>query len=96
MSARQVHVINHPLVQHKLTLMRRYFDLMRRYRNDHYALFQMRRRVSWIAKRLGPCRWFREEIRTAPDAAAVYASIDRFIDGGPATDAEWTFAAAAD
>ncbi|MFN7020202.1 MAG: tRNA dihydrouridine synthase [Phycisphaerales bacterium] len=60
-----------------LAIMRRYFDLMRQHRNDHYAMFQIRRRVSWYAKRLrGPCRRFREEVRVAPDPTAVYAAIE--------------------
>jgi nifR3 family TIM-barrel protein len=33
--------------------LRRYFELMRAQRDDRYALFQINRRVSWFAKRLG-------------------------------------------
>jgi nifR3 family TIM-barrel protein len=62
-----------------LATMRRYFDLMRQYRGDHYAMFQIRRRVSWFAKRFrGPCKHFRETIRLAPDPAAVYAALDEY------------------
>lgn len=64
-------------------LMRRYFDLMRRYRGDHYAMFQIRRRVSWFSKRLrGPCKGFRERVRLAPDPAAVYAALEEFASLG--------------
>jgi nifR3 family TIM-barrel protein len=63
-----------------LAVMRRYFDLMRQYRGDHYAMFQIRRRVSWFAKRLrGPCKAFRETIRLAPDPAAVYTALDKYL-----------------
>lgn len=65
----------------KLETMRRYFDLMRSYRDDRYAMFQIRRRVSWFAKRLGPCKVFKEAIRIAPDPEAVYTSIDDFRSG---------------
>lgn len=33
--------------------LRRYFELMRTQRDNRYALFQINRRVSWFAKRLG-------------------------------------------
>jgi len=62
-----------------LAIMRRYFDLMREYRGDHYAMFQIRRRVSWFVKRFrGPCKAFREEVRVATDAAAVYAAMEGY------------------
>ncbi len=72
-----------------LTLIRRYFDLMREYRDDRYAMFQIRRRISWFAKRLGPCRALREHIRMAPAPAEVYSALESFNRGdlGPiATD----------
>lgn len=60
-----------------IALMRRYFDLMREYRGDHYAMYQIRRRVSWFAKRLrGPCKAFRESVRTAAAPDNVYAAMD--------------------
>ncbi|MCC6322197.1 MAG: tRNA-dihydrouridine synthase [Phycisphaerales bacterium] len=70
-----------------LAIMRRYFDLMREYRNDHYAMFQIRRRVSWFAKRLrGPCKKFRERVRVAPDPEAVYEAIDAYVSDAHAAD----------
>jgi nifR3 family TIM-barrel protein len=74
-----------------LGTIRRYFDLMREYRNDHYAMVQIRRRITWFAKRLrGPCKAFREEVRTAADPAAVYAALDdfaaRWCEGEPARE----------
>jgi nifR3 family TIM-barrel protein len=61
-----------------LATVRRYFDLMREYRDDRYALFQIRRRVSWFAKRLGPCRSLREAVRVAPGPDDVYAALQAF------------------
>jgi nifR3 family TIM-barrel protein len=61
--------------------VRRYFDLMREYRDDRYAMFQIRRRVSWFAKRLPPSKAFREAVRTAADPAAVYEALDAFNRG---------------
>lgn len=61
-----------------LLVVRRYFDLMREYRTDHYAMVQIRRRVSWFAKRLGPCKRWKEEMRNAKDPDAVYEALARF------------------
>lgn len=70
-----------PSVEEIMQVMRDYFDLMRRYRTDHYAMVQIRRRVSWFAKRLPHCKPFKETLRTAPDPEAVYAALDAFSRG---------------
>lgn len=67
-----------PSQREVLAIMRRYFDLMREYRGDHYAVDQIRKRVSWLAKRLPPCKPFREAVRLARDPAAVYDALDGF------------------
>jgi tRNA-dihydrouridine synthase len=61
--------------------MRRYFDLMRQFRDDRFALFQINRRVSWFAKRLPPCKPFKEAIRNAKTPAEVYQCLDRYLAG---------------
>ncbi len=67
-----------PSLDERIDLVRRYFDLMAEFRSEHYALYQIRRRISWFAKRLGPCKALKDEVRLAPDAAAVYRALDRF------------------
>lgn len=67
-----------PGVDEILAIIQRYFDLMLRYRDERYAMYQIRRRVSWFAKRLPPSRRWREAVRTAPDPAAVYDALARF------------------
>lgn len=65
-----------------IALVRRYFDLMLRYRGDHYALHHIRRRVSWFAKplaRFGYTHELKEGVRTAPDAPSVYAALARYL-----------------
>ena len=64
-----------------IATMRRYFDLMLEYREEKYAMVQIRRRVSWFAKRLGPCKRFREVLRGAPDPASVYVALEGFVRG---------------
>ncbi|MBX3404606.1 MAG: tRNA dihydrouridine synthase DusB [Phycisphaeraceae bacterium] len=67
-----------PSLDEILAIIKRYFDLMLRYRDERYAMYQIRRRVSWFAKRLPPSKRWREAIRTAPDPAAVYDALARF------------------
>ena len=61
-----------------LAIVKRYFDLMLHYRDERYAMYQIRRRVSWFAKRLPPSKRWREAIRTASGPAEVYDAIARF------------------
>ncbi len=71
-----------PEVTEQMSMIRRYFDLMREYRGDHYAMVQIRRRVTWFAKRLPPCKPFKEALRTSRDPAVVYEALERFAAGG--------------
>lgn len=66
----------------KIRLIRRYFDLLREHRGDRDAMIQIRRRISWFAKRLGPCRPLREAVRLAPGPGDVHAALDAFLAGG--------------
>jgi nifR3 family TIM-barrel protein len=65
-----------------IAIIRRYFRLMLRFRGEHYALNHIRRRISWLGKPLGPCKPFKETIRTAPDADTVERALDDFLAGG--------------
>lgn len=86
-----------PTEAEKIAIVRRFFELMRTQRDDRYAMFQIRRRISWFAKRLGPCKPLREAVRTSPDPAAVHEALDRFLAGelrgGPADPADLAEAA---
>jgi nifR3 family TIM-barrel protein len=68
----------------KVAIVRRFFDLMRSQRDERYAMYQIRRRISWFGKRLngGYCRPLKEAIREAPDPSAVYAALDEYLAGG--------------
>ena len=57
---------------------------MREQRDDRYALYQIRGRISWFAKRLngGHCKPLKEAIREAQDAAAVHSALGEFQAGG--------------
>lgn len=73
-----------------LVCLRRFFDLMREYRDDRYAVFQINRRVSWFARslqrelasgKLESIKPFKEAVRTATTPAHVYEALDRFAAG---------------
>lgn len=75
-----------PTDHEKIETIRRFFNLMRSYRDDHYALHQIRQRISWFAKRLGSpsmsVKPLKEAVRLALDADAVHAALDEFQAGG--------------
>lgn len=74
-----------PDAAERIAIIRRYFDLMLAFRGEHYALTNIRRRISWLGKALGPCKPFKEIVRTARDSATVHAAIDQFSSLGPCT-----------
>jgi tRNA-dihydrouridine synthase len=70
-----------------LATIRRFFLLMLEQRDERYAMFQIRRRISWFAKRLQrqldngkmeSVKPFKEAIRLAENPAAVLESLERF------------------
>ncbi len=74
----------------QIAMIRRYFDLMRQYRDDHFAIFQINRRVSWFAKplqrklengKMEGIKPFKEAVRNARTPQAVYEALDRFAAG---------------
>ena len=74
----------------QLAIIRRYFGLMRQYRDDRYALFQINRRVSWFARhlqrtlpngKLESVKPFKEAIRVARAADEVLEALARFESG---------------
>ncbi|MCX5688477.1 MAG: tRNA-dihydrouridine synthase [Planctomycetota bacterium] len=74
----------------QLAIIRRYFGLMRQYRDDRYALFQINRRVSWFARhlqrtlpngKLESVKPFKEAIRVSRTADAVLEALARFEAG---------------
>ncbi|MEM8834981.1 MAG: tRNA-dihydrouridine synthase [Planctomycetota bacterium] len=75
-------VIPDPDEKTKLDIMREYFDRMVEYRTVRYALANMRSRVSWFGKRLGPCKPLKEAIRVSKTPGDVHRALDEFEAGG--------------
>jgi len=72
-----------PSETEKLAIVRSYFDLMRRYRDDRYALFRIRQKISWLGRNINNshCRALKEGIRLAKTPADVYAAIEAWEAG---------------
>lgn len=73
-----------PTEDHKLDLINTYLDLMLRFRDEHYAMYQIRRRISWLGKKLngGHCRPLKEAVRNARTTAEVRELLAAYRDGG--------------
>lgn len=71
-----------PSEQEKVELIRRYFELMLEYRSERAAMTQIRRRITWFGKRLGPCKPLKEAIRLAEKPEAVFRALEAFEKGG--------------
>ena len=81
-----------PTTGEKLDIVRRYLSLMIQYRGEHYAMVQIRRRMSWFGKRLGQeldhrgrpvgCKPLKEAVRLAQSPAQVVEHLAEFEAGG--------------
>src|SRR3954470_10748213 len=52
-----------PTIQEKGQLMRDHFDNLCRFRSERSAVIEFRKRVSWYAKQMNPCRVLRDGMR---------------------------------
>lgn len=74
-------LIPQPLsIQEKCQLMRNHFHNLCRYRNARVAVVEFRKRVSWYAKHMNPCRMLKEGIRTLQSVEEFDPLVDAFLD----------------
>jgi nifR3 family TIM-barrel protein len=52
-----------PTVREKCELIRQHFYNLLRFRNEQIAVLEMRKRISWYAKNMGPCRPLKDPMR---------------------------------
>jgi nifR3 family TIM-barrel protein len=69
-----------PTIQQKCELIRMHFYNLIRFRTEQIATLELRKRVSWYAKKMGPCRVLRDEMRQISSAAEFEDVIRRFLD----------------
>jgi nifR3 family TIM-barrel protein len=67
-----------PSEPEKLDIIRQWFDLMRDFRDDRYAMYRVRQKISWLGKSINGshCRPLKDAVRTATTPAHVHAAID--------------------
>lgn len=64
----------------KCDLMRDHFNNLMRFRGERIALIELRKRVSWYAKTMHPCRVLRERMRLVQSQAEFEQIIQEFLD----------------
>lgn len=69
-----------PGIEQKCQLMRDHFHNMLRFRNEHAAVMEFRKRVSWYAKQMHPCRMLKDDMREIKCVADFERVIDAFLD----------------
>jgi nifR3 family TIM-barrel protein len=82
-----------PTEPDKIATIRRYFDRMREFRTETYALHKIKHKISWLGKSINGshCRPLKDAIRAAGSAPEVHAALDAWLAGAlvaaPAADA---------
>ena len=82
------HVPDAPSLEAKCQLMRDHFYHMLTYRNENAAVLTMRKRISWYAKQLHPCRPLRDAMLLINSAADFERAILDFLDWRSTLSAE--------
>jgi nifR3 family TIM-barrel protein len=69
-----------PTLEAKCQLMRDHFYNICRYQSERNAVVEFRKRVSWYAKQMHPCRMLKEEMRSIDTAADFDGVVARFLE----------------
>jgi len=72
-----------PSEDDKIGIVRGYFDRMREYRGDAYALHKIRQKISWLGKGINGshCRELKDAVRAAAGPAEVHGALDAWLAG---------------
>lgn len=68
-----------PNVEEKCRLMRNHFYNLVRWRNERVAVCEFRKRISWYARHLNPCRSLRDAMRVINTPADFDRAVDEFL-----------------
>jgi nifR3 family TIM-barrel protein len=69
-----------PAIVEKCELMRAHFWSVAEFRTERIAVLEFRKRVSWYAKQMNPCRMLRDPMRVINSGAEFDEVIRRFLD----------------
>jgi tRNA-dihydrouridine synthase B len=73
-------IIPPPLsIEEKCQLLRDHFNHLAAYRSERAAVNEFRKRISWYAKEMNPCRPLRDEMRVINSKTDFDSVIDRFL-----------------
>ncbi len=68
-----------PSITEKCQLMRAHFYNLVRFRNERVAILEFRKRVSWYAKQMNPCRILRDAMRMIDSVEDFENAINNFL-----------------
>jgi len=69
-----------PTIIEKCNLIRDHFYNLVRYRNEQIAVLELRKRISWYAKSMNPCRMLRDPMRDINSPADFDRVLSDFLD----------------
>src|SRR6202012_5375841 len=69
-----------PTIQEKCDMIRRHFHNLVRFRNERVAVLEFRKRISWYAKTMNPCRCLRDPMRVIDSVADFERVIEGFLE----------------
>ena len=67
-----------PTIADKVAMIRAHFYHLCRFRNERVAVLEFRKRISWYAKTMNPCRPLRDRMRVIDSVADFEAALDTF------------------
>ncbi|HMB96425.1 MAG TPA: tRNA dihydrouridine synthase DusB [Tepidisphaeraceae bacterium] len=69
-----------PTIVEKCQMLRQHFANVLRFRDERIAVLEFRKRVSWYAKSMYPCRMLKERFRMLESAAEFENTLNEFLD----------------
>jgi len=69
-----------PPIAEKVRLMSEHFHNIVRFRGERPAVLEFRKRVSWYAKKMNPCRMLKDEVRVMDSAQQFDDIVARFME----------------
>ena len=69
-----------PTIPEKCDMIRQHFYNLVKYRDERIAVLEMRKRISWYAKSMNPCRMLRDDIREINQCADFDRVVNNFLD----------------
>ncbi len=77
-----------PTEAEKVEIVRRYFERMREFRGDHYAMHKIRQKIAWLGKTINGshCRGLKDGVRLAANPGDVHRALDHWLAFGAANE----------